>query len=684
MNLRILLLTLSLVVGAGFDRYAWTAQVRQNLPATLVKVGSSNQGCDGRQDFLVGSGIYDITGPAAGLGMMGYGQVAQRTEGIHFRLWSRAFIIGSSCNGKRVVFVSADLQAIFQAVKQQVVEKLRARYGDMYDDSNVVLSATHNHAGPGGFSHYALYNLTILGFDQQNFETIVNGIYQSIVRAHDDLAPGTIRIARGDLLDASSNRSEVAYQENPAPERARYAYNTDKQMTLVKFVRPDREAGLINWFPVHCTSMHKDNRLISGDNKGFAAYLFERSRSADYRSPHTFVAAFAQSNEGDVTPNTCGGDNGCGVNDVDSTRLSGEKQYNKALSLYDSATEMLSGGVDYRHAYRRMDEIDVMSQYADGVSHRTCTAALGLKMIAGAADGPGIGWLGSACDQHKWFGLICKEFHNDCQAEKPIVSEIGSKKPYAWAPAVLPIQLVKIGNLVIIAVPGEFTTMAGRRLVSTVLAQLEPLGVQYAVIAGLSNAYASYVTTREEYATQLYEGASTHFGPWTLAAYQQEFDRLALALRNGASADPGPTPSDLRDNQHPTPVNASEWKPPWNLFGDVRRDANAAYRPGQRVIVSFWAGHPRNDLRTQDTYLAVQRQEGSSWKTVATDNDWETRFLWRRTLLGSIATVEWKIPPGASGVFRIRHDGAFKSDGKIVPYFGISRAFFVGLSGSSN
>ena len=39
------------------------------------------------------------------------------------------------------------------------------------------------------------------------------------------------------------------------------------------------------------------------------------------------------------------------------------------------------------------------------------------------------------------------------------------------------------------------------------------------VVAGLSNAYAGYVTTAEEYDKQHYEGGSTHFGRWTLAAY---------------------------------------------------------------------------------------------------------------------------------------------------------------------
>ena len=31
-----------------------------------------------------------------------------------------------------------------------------------------------------------------------------------------------------------------------------------------------------SWFAVHCTSMNYTNTLISGDNKGYAAYLMEK------------------------------------------------------------------------------------------------------------------------------------------------------------------------------------------------------------------------------------------------------------------------------------------------------------------------------------------------------------------------------------------------------------------------
>lgn len=50
--------------------------------------------------------------------------------------------------------------------------------------------------------------------------------------------------------------------------------------------------------------------------------------------------------------------------------------------------------------------------------------------------------------------------------------------PYPWAPKIVPLQILGVGQLVIIAVPGEFTTMSGRRLRNAV-AQVSNLWSAY-------------------------------------------------------------------------------------------------------------------------------------------------------------------------------------------------------------
>lgn len=643
--------------------------------------------CVGNTSFRIGSGVSDVTGPAAELGMMGYGRIDQKTAGIHMRLRARAFVLSTPCNGKRVAFVSVDVGQLFQVIKQQVVAKLQTAYGATYTDANVLLSATHTHSGPGGISHYALYNLTILGFDQQNLNAVVDGIYQAIVRAHNHLGPGTITVASGDVTDASINRSPHAYLRNPAAERAQYVSNTNTLMTLLRLQKSTGlKIGTINWFAVHGTSMGNDNHLISGDNKGYASYLFEKAKGTDYLAPETFVAAFAQSDAGDASPNIYGGTNGGGANDFDSTALSAQKQYHKALSLYNSATESLVGGVDYRHAYVKMDAVPVAPSWTDGIARTTCPAAIGISMLAGAEDGPGFGKEGFTCAtvHALWTAFICAGTQTACQGEKPIVLEMGSQRPYPWSPEVLPLQLVTIGNLALVATPFEVTTMAGRRLRHTVMAQLGAVGVTRVVIVGLANAYAGYMVTREEYAQQDYEGASTHFGPWQLAAVQQEMDKLAMALRDSLPVAAGPVPRDLSCCQFTLQTGVVfDDKPLGQDFGSVMTDANASYSRGQTVTVAFWGGHPKNNLHIQHSFLQVQKQNPNGiWSVVAYDWDWETTYTWRRyhCVACSQHTIQWTIPSTAApGMYRIRHDGTWKSgwDGSLHPYFGLAREFTV-------
>ena len=570
-----------------------------------------------------------------------------------------------------------------------MVARLHKRYGDLYCDDDVFLSATHTHSGPGAYSHYTLYNLTTFGYSPQNFEAVVDGIVQAIVRAHEDVGPARLRIAEGDLTDASINRSLAAYLANPESERARYPDDTDQRMTVLRIDRPDGTGvGVIAWFGVHATSMGNKNHLISADNKGYASLQFERWKGTDYASPHTFVAAFAQATEGDSSPNILGGEDGGGEDDYESTAISGGKQYAKARELYEAAAEEVTGPVDSRLAYVKFDAEHVLPEFADGVAHDTCVAAIGTSMIAGAEDGPGYGSEGMSCDDLSGLltGLACDATTTECQAEKPIALETGSRKPNPWTPNILPLHVLRIGGLSLVGLPFETTTMAARRIRDTVLPPLQPAGVSRLVVASPVNAFAGYMTTREEYATQNYEGASTHFGPWQLSSVRQNLLWLAQAMAAGLAVLPGPTPPDLSAAQTITTVGiAYDDKLLKDEWGQVLADAPGAVDRGATMSVTFRGAHPNNDLRTQDTYLKVERRDGEAWVTVANDWDWETRYLWVRdncfpTFGCSKVTIEWEVPADAApGTYRIRTFGAWKDglDGKVRPYEGTSREFAV-------
>ena len=72
----------------------------------------------------------------------------------------------------------------------KVLENLDLAFPGVYTEKNVLLSATHTHSVPAGFMQYFTFNITNLGFIQQNFDVLVGGITSSILKAHDSLAPG--------------------------------------------------------------------------------------------------------------------------------------------------------------------------------------------------------------------------------------------------------------------------------------------------------------------------------------------------------------------------------------------------------------------------------------------------------------------------------------------------------------
>ena len=65
------------------------------------------------QSYLIGRGIADVTGPAVGVMLWGFGHPDQVGEGIHIRQRSRAFIMVQADDlNSRLVLVSADLGSI--------------------------------------------------------------------------------------------------------------------------------------------------------------------------------------------------------------------------------------------------------------------------------------------------------------------------------------------------------------------------------------------------------------------------------------------------------------------------------------------------------------------------------------------------------------------------------------------
>ncbi len=327
-------------------------------------------------------------------------------------------------------------------------------------------------------------------------------------------------------------------------------------MILLRFERDGRPIGVLTWHAVHPTSMSYHNHLISSDNKGYAAYAFERwwkEQHSALAGDGPFVAAFAQSNCGDVTPNLSLDQRGPGQDEFDSTRIMGGRQCAAAIRLFESASEELAGPLDSRQSYVDFGNLVVRDKWTHAGDQRTGPAAYGYSFAAGSTeDGGGQQLLfkEGMTQPNQLIETIARQVMpikppsdavRKAHAPKPILFAPGTATP-PFLPNVIPLGVARIGQLALAVGPAEFTTMTGRRFRETIEHSLP--GVKYVAVAGYANDYVGYVATPEEYQVQHYEGAATLYGPWTQAGYQQEFARLAADMAAGrpsATHEPPPT-----------------------------------------------------------------------------------------------------------------------------------------------
>ena len=627
-----------------------------------------------------------------------------------------------------ICFVSIDLCMGSDVLQTRVLDRLDellledgGSQPNLCTLGGLTVSATHTHSAPAGFLQYALYQVQSLGYVPQVVDVLIEGIAQALLKAHRHLRPSNIYMDEGLLFDANINRSPTSYLNNPEAERLEYETegDTDKRMLQlvfesVKEQTDDSEGeqaelvGVLNWFAVHPTSMNSTNQLISGDNKGYASYVMEKGhnppgmRMGD-EEKHRFIASFASTNLGDVSPNTagprcldsglpcdpitstCHGRNelcvafGPGRDMFESTEIIGQRQVVKAEELLASAlanrdnTRLAAGQVRFRHAFVDMSKLNVTLE--NGETVHTCAAAIGYGFAAGTMDGHGAFNFKQGSNSSNPFWNMVGSFLSapskaqiECQGPKPILLNTGSiHMPYDWDPNVLPISVFQINNLFILNVPGEFTTMSGRRLRKAILNLVTQAGYKDATvtIAGLSNTYTHYITTREEYQGQRYEAASTLYGQYTLEAYIQEFLRITNDLLHDRPSQSDPAPKDRVKKQISLlPDVEFDVIGTGRKFGSVADDVKDSYQSnGQDIVkVLFRSANPRNNPRIQGTFLTVEQLgDHGKWNVWMTDADWDTKYKWKGgwNYFGtSFAEIHWTIAKDTPrGIYRICHYG---------------------------
>lgn len=503
--------------------------------------------------YKIGVSKADATYFEKGIGFMGYGQPHNYTEEVATPLLARALILE-----KNIRFILVHLEQCFvtEAIKDEVILRLNKKFPDWeIQEKDIVITAQHTHAAPGGYSHYPFYNFTIPDFRTKVFEKIVSTVLTIIEEASRQMKEVTLEF--GDIeidsyIDVAFNRSLKSYLNNPEAKDEDQRTAVNRRMDGLFFKDLSGEiVAFLNWFGVHATSISSFNKRIHHDNKGVAARIFEE------RNPGT-VAFFLQEAAGDISPNFIWDKKlkrmrGKFEDQYESAEYNGELQYYIASAI--SGTHLIEGDIESRHAYLDMGKA-------------VAPPAHGVAFLQGTAEGPGISaLLANALIQiakiYKRVQLIKDpKSHQDfyrAQSPKNIALDhrsgtfIGiplnvwkhlpplpdpvleslrrtarkdALTTLPWVPDVLPFQSLKVGPLFIAFVPGEITVTAANRLKAHLKSKLSSTDIEKIIISSYANTYMGYIVTQEEYDLQAYEAGHTVYGRATLNGIFQGFDLL--------------------------------------------------------------------------------------------------------------------------------------------------------------
>ncbi len=353
---------------------------------------------------------------------------------------------------------------------------------------------------------------------------------------------------RGIFLDPRARSGDPVAERAARP--ALYAVDGGMRVLRIDRCEGDKRSplGAFVVVGVHPTGIANVNELYHGDIFGYAVRDAEtRIRDEVASLGSGFVVGIANGIEGDVSP----------VIDEQGPREArrvGGLLATEIKALWNDAGNRLSSDTPLRRVYRELDlegaRVEAKNDFYDKLrasypfpgsfrdTATTCgeSAAKTEPTIPGACDPIlcdiarlGTAAAGGAPDGHTFFYSIpitregaIAPLSTSCHAPK---FELDVPIPDAFAfPKRAPIFAVLLGGELVTTFPGEVSTLAAfraRRQLETYLANVGgPRAADASrasraevVALGLTGEYLQYMTTSEEYGAQLYEGASSLYGP---------------------------------------------------------------------------------------------------------------------------------------------------------------------------
>lgn len=475
------------------------------------------------KNLVAGHAVRDIT-PPAGMPKAGYSSNAHSGKGFRTRLKVRVFYL-RSC-GSPLAFVQLDALGGSLIVRLEVLKRI-AEYTDIAPH-NLVLGATHTHAGAGQYCSSNFYNRFASnksGFDAAYFDFLCSQISEAVIEAYQQAKPAKIAYGQTEIWGLTRNRSLIPHHKNqqrlitqPLNHAKFYAINPILTLLRIDALNKDGmyyPLGAISTFAIHGTGISQHEDEYNGDVWAYIERELEQGVQQHYACLKPVLHAAVEGTHGDIAPNIRYGAAGY----LEARRV-GQAIGQQALALFKTLDSKLQSEAAIDSALRVLD----MRQAEFALPK----PAVGAALLAGA---------------HENLTPIIHHlppFKAGLGLNKNNQSEQGAKHkilpsllrdlvlPPDEFPYLLPIQLFTVAGFAFVGFPVEITVQAGRVIYQQVLAKLAH--IDCLTVSSVCNDYFGYCTTQAEYGCQYYEGGHTLYGAKTNEFLAQQAAQLASQL----------------------------------------------------------------------------------------------------------------------------------------------------------
>jgi neutral ceramidase len=628
----------------------------------------------GTSGVRVGVGRADIT-PVTGVFKGGWSCACARALGQHTRLFARAVVLEE--RGRKVALVAEDLSFLGAGMVRDAAALLAGRG---FSEQNIIDSATHTHSSQSGFMNFIGDNLvlpttvprslianfrpgTIIPIgtllvagavlkpaDPVLYSFMTRQLALAIARADDDLRPGAIGWGRTDLLGVTENRSLEAhladYGINEPVGRGKVSQDPggypDTIDPAVDVLRVDQyrsysgargpryvrrvPVGMFSTFANHGTVVKANFSYFTADHQAAAERVVEAAIRTVGRVPagQAVVNAFANSDAGDVT-------SGIQFSGPADAEYVGRREAAAMLAAWRAAGRAMTNHPAFALRFTRMC---FCGQRTTGGGPVDTQPIIGLAAAAGSEEGRTV----------FYYDKLAREGLKQRHDAGPQGDKLPELNGTGGTPQAVPLTALRLGDRLIVTVPGEATVGVGKLLRKAVQAVSARAGIKRVVLAGYADEYVNYLTTPAEYEQQNYEGGFTVYGHYASLALRDGIVALALTLVHGQPAPP-PYPYDPNQGVHVTA----------DAYGTGAAQGTATAQPAGVVRLGHtafaWHGDPNGLDRPVDrAYVTIQRHTGPRWRSTADDLGME--ILWSSDSSGNYR-AQWEVPLTATpGTYR--------------------------------